>query len=233
MIDLYTWSTPNGHKLHIMLEETGLDYRVHPVNIAAGEQFQPQFLGISPNNKIPAMVDQDGPDGQPIALFESGAMLIYLAEKTGRFLPAEIRPRMVVLQWLMFQMAHIGPMLGQAHHFIKYARERVPYALERYKNEANRLYGVLDGRLNETAYLAGNDYTIADIAIFPWMRTPEDQGVDIDDYPNIERWFKNINERPAVRRGLNALRDQPVDPTDNKAWDILFGGEQYRRHKSS
>lgn len=207
MIDLYTWTTPNGHKMHIMLEETGLEYRVHPVDIGAGEQFDESFLKISPNNKIPAMIDQDGPDGLPLAMFESGAMLIYLAEKTKRFIPQEKRPRMVVLQWLLFQVGHIGPMLGQAHHFLKYAPEQVPYAQERYRKEANRLYGVMNKRLAESSYLAGDDYTIADIATFPWLRTAPDQGVDMDKYPNVKRWFDRINERPGVQRGLLVLTD--------------------------
>lgn len=206
MIDLYTWTTPNGHKMHIMLEETGLEYRVHPVNIATGEQFSESFLKISPNNKIPAMVDQEGPDGLPLSMCESGAMLIYLAEKTKQFLPQDIRPRMSVLQWLMFQMGHVGPMLGQAHHFLKYAPEPVPYAQERYKNEANRLYGVMNRRLAVSPFLAGDDYTIADIATFPWLRSAPDQGVNMDDYPNVKRWFNQINARPAVQRGLQVLK---------------------------
>lgn len=205
MIDLYTWTTPNGHKMHIMLEETGLEYRVHPVDIGAGEQFDENFLKISPNNKIPAMIDQDGPDGLPLAMFESGAMLIYLAEKTKRFMPQETRPRMAVLQWLLFQVGHIGPMLGQAHHFLKYAPEQVPYAQERYRKEANRLYGVMNRRLAESSFLAGQDYTIADIATFPWLRSAPDQGVEMDKYPNVKRWFDHINERPGVQRGLLVL----------------------------
>ena len=170
MIDLYTWPTPNGHKIHIMLEEIGLDYRVIPIDIGAGDQFKPEFLKISPNNKMPAIVDPEGPDGQPISLFESGAILIYLAEKTGRFLPTEPRARFLVLQWLMFQMGHIGPMLGQVHHFLRYAPEKIPYAMDRYSNEAKRLYGVLDKRLGEVEFLAGDDYTIADMAVWPWVR---------------------------------------------------------------
>lgn len=205
MIDLYTWITPNGHKMHIMLEETGLEYRVHPVDIGAGEQFDESFLKISPNNKIPAMIDQDGPGGLPLAMFESGAMLIYLAEKANRLLPQDMRSRMVVLQWLMFQVGHIGPMLGQAHHFLKYAPEQVPYAQKRYRKEANRLYGVMNRRLAESSFLAGDDYTIADIATFPWLRSAPDQGVDMAEYPNVKRWFDRINERPAVQRGLRVL----------------------------
>ncbi len=230
MIDLYTWSTPNGHKLHIMLEETGLDYRLIPVDIRNGEQFEPEFLRISPNNKIPALIDNDGPGGEPMPLCESGAMLIYLAEKTGRFLPGETRPRLRVLQWLMFQMAHIGPMLGQAHHFHEYARQEVNYAIARYGNEAKRLYRVLDKRLGETPYLGGDDYTIADIATFPWLRQPAKQGVEITNYANIRRWFDEISERPAVKRALSVMKEQPVNTDDTKAWDILFGAGQYQQH---
>lgn len=229
MIDLYSWSTPNGHKLHIMLEETGLDYRLKPVNISVGEQFEPDFLSISPNNKIPALIDKNGPDGKPLSMFESGAMLIYLADKTGKFIAYDFCSRMVVLQWLMFQMAHIGPMLGQAHHFRKYARERIDYAIERYTKEANRLYCVLDKRLAEMNYLAGDMYTIADIATFPWLREFNDQGVDIDSYTNVKRWYDCINERPAVQRGLRTIDDIPVNPQDDSSWDILFGNGQFRR----
>lgn len=229
MIDLYSWSTPNGHKLHIMLEETGLDYRLHPVNITTGEQFEPDFLRISPNNKIPALVDQHGPDGGSLSMFESGAMLIYLADKTGQFIAHDYRSRMVVLQWLMFQMAHIGPMLGQAHHFRKYARTEIPYAIERYTNEARRLYGVLDKRLADTDYITGDMYTIADIATFPWLRTPDDQGVDLSRYPNVQRWYDCISERPAVQRGLSVMEDIPVNPDDDRSWNILFGNGQFRQ----
>lgn len=230
MIDLYTWSTPNGHKLHIMLEETGLEYRLHPVNIASGEQFEPDFLRLSPNNKIPAIIDQNGPEGQPLPMFESGAILIYLADKTGLLLPQETVPRMVVLQWLMFQMAHIGPMLGQAHHFRKYARESVSYAIERYTNEARRLYSVLEQRLSDSPYLGGTDYSIADVATFPWLRSATDQGVTLSDYPHVQDWFDRINSRPAVQRGLQALAEAPVDSSDDRTWNILFGNSQFQRH---
>jgi len=226
MIDLYTWSTPNGHKLHIMLEETGLEYNIHPIDITAGEQFDPAFLRISPNNKIPAMIDQNGPNEEPISMFESGAMLIYLADKSGQFIPGDYRQRMVVLQWLMFQMAHVGPMLGQAHHFRKYARQEIPYAIKRYTNEAKRLYGVLDKRLDENEYLGGEQYTIADIAVFPWLRSADDQGVDRSEYPNVSRWFNTINERPAVSRGLQVMDEVPIDIDDEKAWNVLFGGNE-------
>jgi len=207
MIDLYSWPTPNGHKIHIMLEECGLPYRVHPVNISANEQFKPEFLAISPNNKIPAMVDSDGPDGKPMSVFESGAMLVYLAGKTGRFLGKTDRARYETLQWLMFQMGGLGPMLGQAHHFRFYAPEKVPYAIERYTQEAKRLYGVLDKRLSQSRYLAGRDYTIADMAVFPWLRTWERQGVQMSDYPAVQKWFNAIEARPAVRRGVQVLAD--------------------------
>ena len=230
MIDLYTWPTPNGHKIHIMLEETGLDYTVIPVDIGAGDQFAPDFLKISPNNKMPAMVDRDGPGGAPYAMFESGAMLIYLAEKCGRFMPQETRARFDVIKWLMFQMGHIGPMLGQTHHFRAYAPEPIPYAVERYTNEAARLYKVLDVRLGESAHLAGDDYTIADMAVFPWLRSHERQGQDLADFPNVERWFEAINARPAVERGLQVLADRRrAGPISEREREVMFGATQYRR----
>jgi GSH-dependent disulfide-bond oxidoreductase len=230
MIDLYTWPTPNGHKIHIMLEECGLPYKVIPIDIGAGDQFKPEFLRISPNNKMPAMVDPEGPDGEPIAMFESGAMLIYLAEKTGRLLPKHPRKRYAALQWLMFQMGSIGPMLGQAHHFLQYAPEDIEYARNRYRNEANRLYGVLDRRLGESPYVAGDDYTIADIAIWPWTRFPERQGVERSEYPNFVRWFDGIDERAAVQRGVQVLADRRRDlKTDKAAWEVMFGATQYQR----
>jgi GST-like protein len=230
MIELYTWPTPNGHKVHIMLEETGLAYNVHPIDISAGDQFDPEFLKISPNNRMPAIVDTDGPDDKPISLFESGAILIYLAEKTGRFLPEAPRARYATLQWLMWQMGGLGPMLGQAHHFRQYAPEQIPYAVERYTNEARRLYGVADRRLGQTRYLAGDDYTIADIASFPWTRSHERQGVDFADYPNVKRWFDEIGARPAVERGVQVLAEhRSTGKMDEKARDILFGATQYQR----
>jgi len=230
VIDVYTWPTPNGHKVHIMLEECGLPYAVHAVDIGAGDQFKPEFLAISPNNKMPAIVDSDGPDGKPISLFESGAILLYLAGKTGRFLPADVRGRYVALQWLMFQMGSIGPMFGQAHHFRAYARENVEYAVNRYTNEAKRLYGVMNRRLAETPYFAG-DYGIADMAIFPWTRSYERQGVDINEYSNVKRWFDVIGARPAVQRALQVLADRrkPVAQLDEKAREMLFGATQYAR----
>lgn len=232
MIDLYTWPTPNGHKIHIMLEETGLEYRVIPVNINKGEQFEPDFLKIAPNNRIPAMVDHDGPGGEPYSLFESGAMLIYLAEKTGRFLPADARARYTVLQWLMFQMGNIGPMLGQAHHFRIYAKEKIPYAVERYTNEASRLYRVVDHRLGESEWVGGADYSIADMAIWPWLRRYERQGQRLEDYPGLERWWHTMEERPAVQRALKVLAEhqRTATPTD-EAWETLFGAAQFAKRQ--
>ena len=230
MIDLYTWPTPNGHKMHIMLEEVGLDYKVIPIDIGAGDQFDPEFLKISPNNKMPAMVDHDGPGGEALPMFESGAMLLYLAEKTGRFLPSEMAARYRVTQWLMFQMGHIGPMLGQAHHFRAYAPEKIPYAVDRYTNEASRLYGVLDTRLGESEYLA-DEYSVADIAVFPWLRSHERQGQDLNDFPHVKRWFEAIDARPAVQRGLQVLSDKRRKKPgfDDKEREILFGKTQYKR----
>lgn len=227
MIDLYTWTTPNGHKVHILLEELGLAYKAHPINIGNGDQFDPEFLAISPNNKIPAMVDHDGPGGGDYSVFESGAMLLYLAEKTGRFLPSEPRAKFDVYQWLMFQMASVGPMLGQAHHFNRYAPETIDYAVTRYENEANRLYGVMERQLGATAYLAGDDYTIADIATWPWLRSAETQGVDISSYPNVKRWFDGIGERPAVQVGVDVLADYKTDLTNEQAYENMFGSTQY------
>jgi GST-like protein len=228
MIDLYSWPTPNGHKVHIMLEECGLPYTVHAVDIGAGDQFDPEFLKISPNNKIPAIVDSDGPDGEPISLFESGAILIYLAAKTGRFLPQDVRGKYVALQWLMFQMGGVGPMFGQAHHFRLYAPQKIDYAIDRYTNETKRLYSVLDRRLAEVPYLAG-EYSIADIATFPWTRSYANQGVDLAEYPNVKRWFDAIAARPAVQRGVQVLADRRRPLTDDKQREVLFGARQYAR----
>lgn len=231
MIHAYSWPTPNGHKLHIMLEETGLDYTLHPVDIGAGDQFDPAFLAINPNNKIPAIVDDEGPDGARFALAESGAILIYLAEKTGSFMPTAPRPRYAALQWLMFQMAHIGPMLGQAHHFRGYAPVRISYAIERYTSEANRLYGVLDDHLGSSQFLAGDDYTIADIATFPWLRSHAKQGVALGDYPSVQRWFDGIAARPAVQRGLALLRETKSRGDESKRDENLFGARQFQRRR--
>ena len=227
MIQVFSWPTPNGHKVHIMLEECGLSYQAIPVNIGAGDQFQPDFLRISPNNKIPALTDPDGPDGQPISLFESGAILIYLAAKTGKFMPTSDREKYEVLQWLMFQMGGVGPMLGQNHHFRQYAPEKIPYAIERYTNEAKRLYGVMDRQLASHAYIAGANYSIADIAIFPWLRNWANQGMDWNDYPHLKEWFDRIGERPAVQRGVAVLADLRKPLTGDKERDILFGKTQY------
>ncbi|HEY0878908.1 MAG TPA: glutathione S-transferase N-terminal domain-containing protein [Zeimonas sp.] len=230
MIDVYTWPTPNGHKVHILLEECGLPYAVHPIDIGAGDQFAPDFLAISPNNKIPAIVDNDGPDGEPIAMFESGAILVYLASKTGKFLPGDTRGRYDVLQWLMFQMGGIGPMLGQAHHFRNYAPEKIEYGIARYTNEAKRLYGVLDRRLAATGdWLAAGQYSVADIATWPWIRSHENQGVSLEDYPQVKRWFERIGARPAVQRAVKVLADRRKPTMDDKAREILFGERQYRR----
>jgi GST-like protein len=229
MIDVYSWATPNGHKVHIMLEECGLTYRAHAVNIGAGDQFKPEFLAISPNNKIPAITDPDGPDGEPISLFESGAILLYLAGKTGRFLPDSVRGRYDVLQWLMFQMGGVGPMLGQAHHFRIYAPEKLPYAIDRYTNEAKRLYGVMDKRLAKSKYIAGPEYTIADIAIFPWLRSWKNQGIEWADYPHLKGWFDEIAARPAVQRGVEVLANLRKPLVDTQARDVLFGAQQYQR----
>ncbi|MFP5412145.1 MAG: glutathione S-transferase N-terminal domain-containing protein [Gammaproteobacteria bacterium] len=230
MIDLYTWPTPNGHKVHIMLEECGLPYAVHAVDIGAGEQFDPQFLKISPNNKIPAIVDSEGPDGKPMSLFESGAILVYLAGKTGKFLPKTTRGRYETLQWLMFQMGGLGPMLGQAHHFRIYAPHKIDYAIERYTNEARRLYGVLERQLERTgAYVAGREYTIADIACWPWTRSHENQGIDLADFPQVRRWHDIIAARPAVQRALTILADRRKPLVDQKAREALFGGTQYQK----
>jgi GST-like protein len=199
MIDLYTWTTPNGRKVSIMLEELGLPYRAIPVDINAREQFAPEFLKISPNNKIPAIVDRD----EDLSLFESGAILIHLAEKTGRLLPTARRPRLEVLAWLMFQMGSVGPMLGQAHHFLRFNVGKAPYAEQRYADEARRLYGVMDRRLAESAYLGSDDYSIADVATWPWVSRYEWQGVSLDEFPSVGRWYNEIKARPAVQRGYD------------------------------
>jgi GSH-dependent disulfide-bond oxidoreductase len=228
-IDVHSWATPNGHKVHIMLEECGLPYRALPVNIGAGEQFRPEFLAISPNNKIPAIRDPDGPDGGPIRLFESGAILLYLAAKTGRFLPQDVRGRYEVLQWLMFQMGGVGPMLGQNHHFRLYAPERIPYAIDRYTNEARRLYGVIDRRLASSAWIGGADYSIADMAIWPWLRNWKNQGVDLADHPHVARWFAEIEARPAVQRAVQVLAHLRKPAHDAASRDALFGATQYAK----
>ena len=233
MIDVYSWPTPNGHKVHIMMEECGYklgrDWRAIPINIGKGDQFTPEFLKISPNNKIPAMVDPDGPDGRPISMMESGAILLYLASKTGKFLPKTDRAKFDMMEWLMFQMGGVGPMLGQAHHFRIYAPEKIEYAVNRYTNEAKRLYGVMDKRLSANKFIAGNTYTIADIAIFPWLRSWQNQGIDWADYPHLKAWFDKIAARPAVARGVRVLADLRKPITDDKSRDVLFGAAQYQK----
>jgi GST-like protein len=202
VIDFYTWTTPNGRKVSIMLEESGLAYRVHKVDITKGEQFRPEFLAINPNNRIPAIVDPHGPEGRPLPLFESGAILVYLSGKTGKFLPQDARGKFIALQWLMFQMGGVGPMLGQAHHFLRAAPEPVPYGIKRYTEETRRLYGVLEKRLGETPYLA-DEYSIADMATYPWVARHEWHKVDLADFPAVKRWYDLVSARPAVVRGMS------------------------------
>ncbi|MCY7318347.1 MAG: glutathione S-transferase N-terminal domain-containing protein [Ramlibacter sp.] len=229
MIEVFSWPTPNGNKVHVMLEECGLPWRVTPVNIGAGDQFKEEFLSISPNNKVPAIIDPQGPDGKPISLFESGAILIYLAAKTGKFMPKTDREKFEVLQWVMFQIGGVGPMLGQAHHFRLYAPQTVPYAVERYTNEAKRLYGVIDRRLAKSAFLGGKAYSIADIATFPWLRSWENQGITLSDYPHLERWFHRVEARPAVQRGVKVLAELRKPLRDDKQREVPFGKTQYER----
>jgi GSH-dependent disulfide-bond oxidoreductase len=233
MIQVYSWPTPNGHKVHIMLEECGLrlgrDWQVHPINIGQGDQFNPEFLKISPNNKIPALVDPVGPDGKPISLFESGAILLYLAAKSGKLLPRSDRKKFETLQWLMFQMGGVGPMLGQAHHFRIYAPEKIDYAYDRYTNEAKRLYGVMNKELESHNFIAGNQYTVADVAVFPWLRSWQNQGIEWADYPALKAWFDRVGARPAVQRGVAVLADARKPLTDDKARHALFGQGQYKK----
>ncbi len=227
-IDVWTWPTPNGHKVHIALEEMGLTYNVIPVNIGAGDQFKPEFLAITPNHRIPAIVDPDGPGGKKLELFESGAILIYLAEKTGKLIPADAMARLKCLQWLMFQMGGVGPMFGQYNHFANYAPEKLPYAITRYTNEVARLHRVLDKRLSEAAYLAGDEYSIADIATFPWIRNADRRGVNLDEYPSVKRWHDAIAARPAVRRGVAVLSEnQRRGPMTDEERENMFGAKQF------
>ncbi len=230
MIDLYYWTTPNGHKITIFMEEAGVPYRIVPVDIGKGEQFEPDFLRVAPNNRIPAIVDTaPADDGEPISIFESGAILLYLAEKAGKFLPADVRGRVEVMQWLFWQMAGLGPMAGQNHHFVQYAPEEIPYAVERYVNETNRLYGVLDKRLADRDYVAG-DYSIADMAIYPWVVPYKRQKQSLEDFPNLKRWFEAIAARPAVQRAYERageINRKPVVSEDSRA--ILFGQTATRR----
>jgi GST-like protein len=225
MIDLYYWPTPNGHKITLFLEETGLPYRIHPVDISAGDQFKPDFLAISPNNRMPAIIDTDPSDGgEPVAIFESGAILLYLAEKTGQFLPRDLRGRKTVMEWLFWQVGGLGPMAGQNHHFGLYAPEQIPYAITRYVNETNRLYGVLDRRLADRAYLAGAEYSIADMAAYPWIVPWKRQQQDLDSFPNLRRWFDAIRERPGTVRAYakgDPYTSRPTVTEEGKA--ILFG----------
>jgi GST-like protein len=224
MIDLYYWTTPNGHKITIFLEETGLEYSLKPINISKGEQFDKAFLAIAPNNRIPAIVDRNPDDGgEPLSLFESGAILEYLGDKTGKLIPKDLRGRWQVLQWLYWQVGGLGPMLGQNHHFKQYAPEKLPYAIERYDKEAQRLYGVLDDQLAGKDFMAG-EYSIADIATFPWIKPYERHGIDMDDFPNIKRWFAAMSERPAVKRAYEKAESINTQATvSEESKSILFG----------
>jgi len=226
MIDFYFWPTPNGQKVAIMLEEVELEYRTRPVNILKGEQFSKDFLAISPNNKIPAITDHDGPGGEPYSLFESGAILIYLAKRTGKLLPVDETARFTVLQWLMFQMGSVGPMFGQCGHFLGYAPDKIPYAIDRYQNETLRLYKVMDRQLGSQPYIAG-DYSIADIAIYPWVHVRWLHEIDISEFPNVEHWYEELSARPAVIRGCELLKEQEVigNPTDETR-EVFFGKTQ-------
>ena len=233
MIKVYSWPTPNGHKVHIMLEECGFklgkDWEAIAVDIGAGDQFKPEFLAVSPNNKIPALIDPIGPDCKPIALFESGAILLYLAAKTGKFLPRTDRLKFQTLQWLMFQMGGVGPMIGQTHHFRQYAPEKIDYAINRYTNETKRLYGVMDKQLATSKFIACNQYTVADMAIFPWLRNWANHDIDWADYPHLKRWYDAIAARPAVERGVKVLADLRKPITTDKAREVLFGASQYQK----
>ncbi|MGY3239740.1 MULTISPECIES: glutathione binding-like protein [unclassified Bradyrhizobium] len=228
MIDLHYAPTPNGWKISILLEELGLPYTVVPIDIRAGEQFKPEFLAISPNNRIPAIVDRAPADcGGPLSVFETGAILIYLAEKTGRFLPVDMRGRTRVVQWVMWQMGGLGPMLGQHGHFRLYAPEKIPYAIDRYQREATRLYGVLDNQLGKTGrFVAGDEYTIADMACFPWTMTHKAQGFTLDDFPNVKRWYAEVRERPQVQAGL-AVGKFVKEPFSDEARRTMFGASRF------
>ena len=227
-IELYYWPTPNGRKISIFLEEAALPYSVHPVDIGNGEQFKPEFLKISPNNKVPAIVDPDGPSGEPIAIFESGAILMYLAEKFRKFLAADLRSRYAVLQWLFFQVGSVGPMLGQAHHFRGYAPEKIGYAINRYTREAGRLYAVMDQQLAAHEFFA-DSYSVADIAIYPWLAYHDRQGQNMDDFPHLRRWFDQVGARPGVQRGMALLQDQRASGMSDRQKEMLFGNTQYQR----
>lgn len=229
MIEVWTWPTPNGHKVHITLEELGLPYKVVPVNIGKGDQFKPAFLAITPNHRIPAIVDPDGPGGKPIQLFESAAIMMYLSDKCGgKLMPSDPVGRYTCLQWMMFQMGGVGPMFGQYNHFANYATEKLPYAIERYTNEVQRLHRVLNKRLGEAEYLAGAEYTLADIITFPWIRRPERRRIDLADYPNVKRWHDTIAARPAVQRGVAVLsgNERSTSMTDAER-ENMFGKTQF------
>jgi GSH-dependent disulfide-bond oxidoreductase len=238
MIDVYFWPTPNGYKVTVMLEELGLKYNIVLVNIGRGDQFTPEFLKVSPNNRMPAIIDSEGPGGKPFAIFESGAILMYLAEKYGKLMPSETRGKYEVIEWLMFQMASVGPMLGQAHHFRLYAPEKLPYAIDRYTNEARRIYNVIDKRLSEAAYLAG-EYSIADIAVYPWLVPHNMQGQNLDDTPNLKRWYEEVHNRPAMQRGFAVMAEEVAKmreaaaarqrPHDQESWNNLFGNKQFEK----
>ncbi len=228
MIEVWTWPTPNGHKVHIALEELGLPYEVVPVNIGKGEQFSPEFLAITPNHRIPAIVDPDGPGGQRMTLFESGAILIYLADKTGKLMPTDPVGHYKCLEWVMFQMGGVGPMFGQYGHFNAYAPEKIPYAMERFANEVKRLHRVLDKRLGEVEYLAGAEYSIADIMTYPWLRFPERRGIDFAEFPNVKRWFELVDARPAVQAGCAVLSEnQRRTPMTDEEKEVMFGKTQF------
>jgi GST-like protein len=228
-IELHTWGTPNGRKISIMLEECGLPYSVHKVDISKGEQHKPEFLRISPNNRIPAIVDPDGPGGKPLTLFESAAIMIYLSEKTGgKLIPKDPVGRYKCLEWMMFQMGGVGPMFGQYNHFANYAVEKIPYAIERYTNEVARLHRVLDKRLGQAAWLAGDEYSMADIITFPWIRNPERRNVDLGIYPNVKRWHDAIAARPAVQRGVAVLAEkQRKGQMTDAEREVMFGSTQF------
>ena len=233
MMKIYSWPTPNAHKVHVMLEECGMrlgrDWEAIAVDIGAGEQFEAAFLAISPNNKIPALVDSNGPDGKSMALFESGAILLYLAAKTGKFLPKSDRLKFQTLQWLMFQMGGVGPMIGQTHHFRQYAPEKIEYAIARYSNETKRLYGVMDKQLSVSQFIACNQYTIADIAIYPWLRNWANHGIEWADYPHLKKWFDRIDARPAVQRGVKVLAQLRSPVMSDKEREVLFGSTQHQK----
>jgi GSH-dependent disulfide-bond oxidoreductase len=229
MIEVWSWPTPNGHKVHIALEELGLSYKVIPVNIGAGDQFKPEFLKITPNHRIPAIVDPDGPGGKPFTLFESAAILIYLSEKSGgKLIPKDPVGRYKCLEWMMFQMGGVGPMFGQYNHFAAYAADKIPYAIERYTNEVKRLHRVLEHRLAEAPYLAGEEYSMADIITFPWIRTPDRRGIDLAEYPSVKRWHDALAARPAVQRGVAVLADRARrGPITDQERENYFGKTQF------